>query len=402
MSIDEEWLISVDDHVIEPENVWTDRLSKGDRDRGPHQIIVDGVAQWQYEDRILPTRGLWAAAGKSKEEFSPKPISYEDMRPGCYDPVARLEDMNRDGVLASLCFPSLPRFCGQLFYEGKDHQLALKCVQAYNDWMVDAWCGSAPGRYIPMIIIPLWDPAAAAVEIERNAAKGARAIAFSENPAKLGLPSVHAVTRYWDPVFDAANETGLALCTHIGSSSSMPNTSADAPAVLTTATQAVNMMLCTADWIFSGTFSRFTNLKLCLSEGGIGWIPYLLERMDQVVDRQRHWASKGQVTRADALAGTPDTEMPSSWDYSEAPSAIFRRHIYGCFIDEVFGSQCIDDIGIDNVMIETDYPHTDSSWPNSRETAMQLLKDRTAEERFQIIQGNARRVFNFIPAEPPQ
>ena len=114
-----EWLISVDDHVIEPKDVWTERLSVRDRERGPHQIIVDGIAQWQYEEKVLPTRGLWAAAGKTKEEFSPKPISYEDMRPGCYDPVARLDDMNRDGVLASLCFPSLPRFCGQLFYEGK-------------------------------------------------------------------------------------------------------------------------------------------------------------------------------------------------------------------------------------------------------------------------------------------
>lgn len=397
----EEWLISVDDHVIEPPDIWTERLSSADREHGPHQVMVDGIAQWKYEDRILPTRGLWAAAGKRKEEFSPRPISYEDMRPGCYDPVARLEDMNRDGVLASLCFPSLPRFCGQLFYEGKDQELAMRCLVAYNDWMVDSWCGSAPGRYIPMIIIPLWDPAAAGAEIERNAAKGAKAIAFSENPAKLGLPSIHSVTRYWDPVFGAANETGMAICTHIGSSSSMPNTSDDAPAVLTTATQAVNMMLCTADWIFSGTFGRFPNLKLCLSEGGIGWIPYLLERLDQVVDRQRHWASKSQVTRAASLAGTPDTDMPSSWDYSEAPSTIFRRHIYGCFIDEVFGTRCIDEIGIDNVMIETDYPHTDSSWPHSREIAMERLGDRSTKERYQILQGNACRVFDFTPAAPP-
>jgi predicted TIM-barrel fold metal-dependent hydrolase len=401
MKTEEEWLISVDDHVIEPGNVWSDRLVGDDRERGPRQVKIDGIAQWQYEDKVIPTRGLWAAAGKNKDEFSPEPISYEDMRPGCYDPIARLEDMNRDGVLASLCFPSFPRFCGQTFYEGHDRQLAMKCVRAYNDWMVEAWCGSAPGRYIPMIILPLWDPIAAAAEIERNASRGAKAIAFSENPTKLGLPSIHAAERYWDPVFSAANDTGLAICTHIGSSSSMPTTSADAPTVLTTATQAVNLMLCTADWIFSGTFTRFENLRLCLSEGGIGWIPYLLERMDQVVDRHKHYASRSQVTRADSLAGKTDTGMPSNWDYSEAPSEIFRRHIYGCFIDEEFGVRCIDDIGLFNVMIETDYPHTDSSWPHSREIAMERLKDRSAEERYQILQGNARRVFNFTPADPP-
>jgi predicted TIM-barrel fold metal-dependent hydrolase len=400
MDADREWIVSVDDHAIEPAGVWYERLSKADRADGPRHVVIDGVAQWQYDGKIIPIRGLWAAAGKSVEEFSPSPISYEEMRPGCYDSVARLEDMNIDGVLASLCFPSFPRFCGQTFYEGKNRELALKCVRAYNDWMLDEWCGSAPGRYIPMIILPLWDPVEGAREIVRNVDKGAKAIAFSENPAKLGLPSIHSAERYWDPVFAAADETGLAICTHIGSSSSMPNTSADAPTVLTTATQAVNLMLCTADWIFSGVFSRFENLNLCLSEGGIGWIPYLLERMDQVVARQKHWASKSPVTRSDVLAGKGDTDMPSNWDYSEAPSSIFRKHIYGCFIDEEFGVRCIDDIGVDNVMIETDYPHTDSSWPHSQVIAMQRLKDRSPEDRFKILRGNACRVFNFVPADP--
>jgi predicted TIM-barrel fold metal-dependent hydrolase len=397
-----EWMISVDDHVIEPPNVWVDRLPAADLDRGPRQVPVEGVMQWAYEDKVFSTRGLWAAAGKKKEEFSPEPITYEDMRPGCYDPQARLADMDRDGVLASLCFPSFPRFCGQTFHEAKDRDLAMKCVVAYNDWMIDEWAGSCPGRYIPLMILPLWDPRAAAVEIERAAAKGAKAIAFSENPYKLGLPSIHDAGNYWDPVLSAANDTRMPICTHIGSSSSMPNTSPDAPHILTTATQAVNLMLCTADWIFSGKFSRYPNLSLCLSEGGIGWIPYVLERMDQVVDRQKYWASKMHVTREQALSGqAANATAPAAWDYSQAPSEVFREHIYGCFIDEEFGVSVIDDIGIGNVMIETDYPHTDSSWPNSQELAQKRLAHRSSEERYQILQGNARRVFSFDPAPEP-
>ncbi len=272
------------------------------------------------------------------------------MRPGCYDSVARLEDMNRDGVLASLCFPSFPRFCGQTFYEANDRELAMKCVQAYNDWMIDEWCGLAPGRYIPMIILPLWDPTAGAAEIERCAAKGAKAITFSENPTPLGLPSIHARDRYWDPVFQAANDTGMPLCTHIGSSSQMPTTSKDAPMIVHISVQPVNLMLTTADWVFSGLFERFSDLKLCLSEGGIGWIPYLLEKLDWTWDRQRAWASKGHVTLDEAVAGMGDmaeAAEASAWSFDTPPSEIFRKHIYGCFIDEQFGVDVIDYIGID-------------------------------------------------------
>ena len=148
----------------------------------------------------MPTSGLSAVVGKAKEEFSPNPLNYDDMRPGCYDPVARLEDMDRAGIIASLCFPTLPRFCGQLFYEAKDRDFGFVCLQAYNDWMIDEWCGAAPGRYIPLVLIPIWDPALAAKELERCAAKGATAFCFSENPEPLGLPTIHDPDRYWDPV----------------------------------------------------------------------------------------------------------------------------------------------------------------------------------------------------------
>src|SRR5262249_49067034 len=152
-----------------------------------------------------------------------------EMRAGCYDPVARLADMNVDGVLASLCFPSFPRFCGQVFHETKDKELALLCVRAYNDWMIEEWCGSAPGRFIPLTLIPLWDPRLAVAEIERCKAKGASGFCFSEGPSALGLPSLYDAGRYWDPVLRAAEHTGMVVCTHIGSSSRMPTTAPDCP-----------------------------------------------------------------------------------------------------------------------------------------------------------------------------
>jgi predicted TIM-barrel fold metal-dependent hydrolase len=193
-------------------------------------MIKDGGQQyWVYEDKRMPTSGLSAVVGKAKEEFSPEPLNYDEMRPGCYDPVARLDDMDRSGILASLCFPTLPRFCGQLFYEAKDREFGFTCLQAYNDWHLEDWCGAAPGRYIPLMLIPIWDPALAAKELERVAAKGATAFCFSENPEPLGLPTIHDPDRYWDPVLAAANDLQMVACMHVGSSSTMPVISTDAP-----------------------------------------------------------------------------------------------------------------------------------------------------------------------------
>src|SRR5713101_2276263 len=395
-----DWLISVDDHVIEPPNVWQDRVPIRDKDAAPRIIRDSDGEAWVYEGKRFPTTGLTAAAGKDKEEFSPEPVTYDEMRPGCYDSRARVEDMNRDGVLASMCFPSFPRFCGQAFYDATDKSLGLRCVQAYNDWMVDAWCGEVPGRFIPLIIIPLWDPSAAAVEVERCAAKGARAITFSENPADLGLPSIHDANRYWDPVFAAAAEAEMPICTHIGSSSKLPSTAPVSPLIVTLALGPMNAMRTCVDWVFGGVFDRFPTLKLCLSEGGIGWIPYVLERCDYTFDRQGAWASRGNF-QLDLSTGKIAADVTGSVQTRfTLPSETFREHIFGCFIDDIHGADCIDGIGIDNIMIETDYPHTDSSWPNSIELAHKRLAGRSDADMYKILQGNARRVFRFEPADP--
>ena len=190
-----DWLISVDDHILEPPNLWVDRVAAKDRDRAPHMETVNGLEVWVYDGKNFPTSGLSAVVGKSKEEFSPEPLSYAEMRPGCYDAKARLEDMDRSGVLASLCFPTLPRFCGQLFMEASDREFGFECLQHYNDWLVEEWCGVAPGRYIPLMLIPMWDPPLAVKEMERMAAKGVTAFAFSENPEPLGLPTIHDTNR---------------------------------------------------------------------------------------------------------------------------------------------------------------------------------------------------------------
>ncbi|MFC5752831.1 amidohydrolase family protein, partial [Actinomadura rugatobispora] len=274
-----DWLISVDDHVLEPPNVWTDRVPAKDRDRAPHIGYDDnGMDFWVYDGKKYPSSGLSAVVGKSKEEFSPEPLPYSEMAPGCYDPLARIKDMDRAGILASLCFPTVTRFCGQLFMEASDRDFGLVCLKAYNDWMIEEWCGSAPGRYIPLILIPLWDPRLAVKEMERCANKGATTFAFSENPEPLGLPTIHDKDGYWEPVMAAANDLEMVVSMHVGSSSQLPQICKDAPFMANLTWGATRTSGTMLSFLFSGLFQRYPNLKIALSEGEAGWIPYFLER----------------------------------------------------------------------------------------------------------------------------
>jgi predicted TIM-barrel fold metal-dependent hydrolase len=403
MTVNLDWLISVDDHVLEPPQLWQERVPKPLRHRAPKLVRDETGEWWEYDGNRIGTVGLSAMAGKSKREFSPLGMRYDEMRTGCYDSRARLEDMDEAGVLASLCFPSFPRFCGQIFTETSDRELGLACVQAYNDWMIEEWSGSAPGRFIPMIILPLWDAQLASQEVLRCAAKGAKALAFSENPTKLGLPSIYDPQQFWDPVWAACNETGIVVCMHIGSSSTTYAPADVSPQVVRYILSApTGITFAFVDWLFAPPFRRYENLKIALSEGSIGWMPYYLERCEYTVDHHRAWVTSFQKT-ASGMYETPqqDFGVPDldQFDVRE----IFRKHVFGCFIDDLHGVKNIRDIGIDNVMIETDYPHSDSTWPNCIEHAHKQLSsvDLTDDEKYKVLRGNAERVFNFTPAAPP-
>jgi predicted TIM-barrel fold metal-dependent hydrolase len=393
-------IISVDDHVVEPAGVWMDRLPAKYRDVGPRVVraplgemrFIGGKFSyapaeaglpcdwWFYEDLRWPQTRLSAAAGFDRDEVKITAITYEEMRPGCYDVTARLEDMDVNHVEASLCFPTFPRFCGQTFAEAKDKDLAALCVRAFNDWMVEEWCAPSGGRLIPLCLIPLWDASRAAEEVRRNAARGVRAVCFSEIPPFLGLPSVHDSQRYWDPFFAACNETGTVINMHIGSSSKMPSTSADAPPAVGSTLTFMNACMSLVDWLMSGALVRFPDLKIAYSEGQIGWIPYVLERADAVWDQNRAWGGVRDLV--------PDP-----------PSTYFRDHVYGCFFDDPHGLQSLDVLGEDNVTFETDYPHSDSTWPHTLQIAQEQMKGLDDATIQKIVRGNAIRLFQ-LPFAP--
>jgi len=260
--------------------------------------------------------------------------------------------------------------------------------------MIEEWCGAAPGRYIPLVLVPLWDPELAATELERCAAKGATTFAFSENPAPLGLPTIHDPNRYWDPLFAAANDLRMVASMHVGSSSQVPKIAPDAPFLANLTWGAMRTSGAMLSWIFSGMFQRFPNLKIALSEGEIGWIPYYLERAEQVVDKQRYWVQRGQKFMEHAGADTLDLD---TLDIRET----FRNHVYGCFIDDAHGIASIDEIGEDNIMCETDYPHSDSTWPNCIKVVRDRIGHLPEQTQYKLLRGNAERLYRFTPAQPP-
>jgi tryptophan-rich sensory protein len=376
MQVDDLIMVSVDDHVVEPRNLFEGRLSKKAAERAPFIETLDGGRDiWVFEGSPLPNVGLNAVAGRVPEEYGLDALSFEEMRAGCYDIHERIRDMNVNGVLGSLNFPSIAGFTGQLFYTCPDKDVAIELLRAYNDWHVEDWCGTYPGRMIPLSIPPVWDPELMAAEVRRMAEKGCHAVTFSENPEKLKLPSWHS--DHWDPFLRACEEVNTVICLHIGSSSETVITAMDAPIDTMITLQPMNIVKCAADLVWSPVFRKFPKLKVALSEGGIGWVPYFLERVDYVYKNHHQWTNQ---------------------DFGDMlPSEVFNRNVLTCFIDDAVGMEVRHHLNIDQIHWECDYPHSDSTWPKAPEHAMRYLQDLPDEEIDKITHLNAMRNFSFDP-----
>lgn len=376
MNVDDLILVSVDDHVVEPPDLFDKHLPEKWKDKAPKLVrTASGSDVWLYEGQELPNIGLNAVAGRRKEEYGIEPTAFDEMREGTWNIDRRIDDMNANGMLGSMCFPSFPQFCGQLFARTEDKDQALAMLQAYNDWHVDEWCGSYPGRHIPLALPAVWDPEIMATEVRRMAAKGCHAVTFSENPEKLGWPSFHS--EHWDPFWKACVDTGTVVCLHIGSSSELVITSVEAPINVMISLQPMNIVQCAADLVWSRVMTEFPDLRIALSEGGIGWIPYFLERIDYVYEHHHRWTGQD-------LGG-------------RHPSELFNERFILCFIDDSFGLESRQHLNMDNVCWECDYPHSDSTWPHSPEQLSKSLSGFSKVEIDGITFENACRAFDYDP-----
>ncbi len=374
-------VISADDHVVEPPDAFVGRLPAKYQERAPRVIeLEDGSEVWTYDGNILPNIGLNAVVGKPLNHKVFEPARFDEMLRGAWDIRARVEDMDRDGVYASLCFPSfLAGFGGlRLQMTPDDKDFAFAMLQAYNDWHLESWAGSFPGRIIPQQIPWLLDPVRGAEEIRKNAARGFRAVTFPEYPDKAGLPSLwHG---YWDPFLEACAETNTVVNLHTGSAGTVPTTSPDAPVDVTAVLFGVTAVMPTVDWLFSQVCVRFPQLRIVLSEGGLSWVSGLLDRL-------RH------EEQFQELAGT--------WsDKTMSPSDVLRRNFRFCAMEEKNAFVNRHHVGIDTILSETDYPHRDSTFPDTQAIMEYQLGDIPWDEAQRITWQNASELYDWpVPPE---
>ncbi|HSA49719.1 MAG TPA: amidohydrolase family protein [Yinghuangia sp.] len=377
MNQDDLILISIDDHVIEPPDMFEGRLPAKYADDAPRVVRLDnGADVWRFRDTVIPNVALNAVAGRPKEEYGLEPQALDEIRPGCWNPDERVKDMDAGGILASMNFPSFPGFAARLFATD-DPDFSLALVRAYNDWHIDEWCGSHPGRFIPMALPAIWDAELCAAEVRRVSEKGCHSLTFTENPAALGYPSFHDA--YWNPLWKACCDTDTVVSIHIGSSGRLAVPAPDSPPDVMITLQPMNIVSAAADLLWSRVIKEFPDIRIALSEGGTGWVPYFLERVDRTYEMHATWTLQ---------------------DFGgKLPSEVFREHFLTCFISDPIGVACRDDIGIDNIAWECDYPHSDSMWPGAPEELTGVMRRFDVPDRdvAKMTHENAMRWYSFDP-----
>jgi predicted TIM-barrel fold metal-dependent hydrolase len=374
-------LISVDDHVVEPPSMteyMREALPAKFRDRAPRLVRrADGTDAWLIEGVEITTFGLNAVQGRPRENWGSDPCSFDEVRPGTYDIDQRVRDMDVNGVLASVCFPSWPGIGGQFFAQNNDRDFVAAVTQAYNDWAVDVWAGTHPGRFIPLGISGFmlggeW----MAEEIARLATKGCFGVSCHPDAYRFGAPDYHGDE--WDAAWGSAEETGTVIVFHFGG---FPNFMPRSPFDVIPHVMPFQTAIFASELLWSPMFRKFPRLKLALAEGGIGWVPYFLEKADFVYEHHRRWTGQ---------------------DFGDKlPSQVFREHVQTCFIDDETGLRNRSFIGVDMITWEADYPHSDSTWPQSPEVLMKSLQAAALsdDEIHKVTWENAARWYKFDPFE---
>lgn len=374
MQMNDMVIISTDDHICEPPDLFNNQLSGELLASAPkNKTDKNGNNYWEYQGHIRGLIGLNAVVGRPFEEYGMEPSSFSQLRKGCYDVHARIDDMDVNGIAASMCFGNSIAFDGQTFHKAPDKKLSLRHMQAYNDWHYDEWCMAYPGRFIPIGVLPTWDIDATVAEIHRLAKKGYRTISMNENPTVQGLPSIH--NEYWAPFFKAINDTDMTIALHIGSGNPAPHASLKSPIEAWISTMPLSVAQGVADWTQLKALLDYPNMRIAISEGSIGWVPYLMERADFSNWRHKAWTH----SRLKDLK----------------PSDIIKRHFLHCFLWDPFGLRNLDAIGEDMVAYEVDYPHSDALWPDAPEHLWDTAKHLTDLQIDKITHLNAIRFFRF-------
>ena len=389
MEMNDMVMVSIDDHVVEPLDMFEKHFPKSLMSEAPRLTTHPRnpkLQAWVFQVVPVGNVGLNAVASWPKEEWGLDPTDHAEIRPGVYDMDLRVRDMDANGTLASMLFATFPGFAGTHVASLPDKKLSLAALQAYNDWVVGEIPSTYPGRFIPMGIIPFFDMDLSVKEVHRLAAMGCRSISIPETPYGIGQPDFRS--GYWDPFFKAIVETNMVVSLHIGGGFGL----IQRPATVDFADPSTFFMddlivlaalvstIAATDMLLSGVFQKFPDLKVAMSEGGLGWVPPLLDRLERHVSNQS-WTGL------------------NSFPPGMSPSDVWHKNFLACYITEPHALFNRDCIGIENIAWECDYPHSDSTWPRSPEVLWGELEAAkcTSTEIDLITHENVARFFDWDP-----
>src|SRR5579885_2941119 len=365
-------IVSADDHVQEPGDTWTKRVPAKLRDRAPRvERGPDGDA-WVIEGKRGRTIGMEVQAGRKFEEYRDHGETYDTMRKGCWDAVARLQDMDLDGIDASVIYPNLG--IGPLFAL-EDLELQFACLRAYNDFLSE-WCSTDPSRLIGIGLVPT-DDVQVGVEELKHIAKlpGLRGALLPTYPRGEPLNS-----ESYDPLWATAQELGIPMHIHLRTGDRRTEGLFQAGGRLRGNVDVILNLASLDNYealsriIFGGVLEKFPKLKFVSVEGNIGWLGYFLEKSDRTYKRHRHH---------------------TGLDLPNPPSFYFHRQVLATFIEDKIGVMIRKAIGVENLMWSADYPHTDTTWPHSRQYIEDTMAGVPEQERRKMARENAARLYRI-------
>jgi len=369
-------LISVDDHVQEPPNLWTQRLSKTRwGERVPHlERIADGSDRWVLDNQVL-LDGSAALAGALMADRNHEPSRWQDVPTAAYVPSERLKAMDAAGIDYSVLYPTVAGLAGEAFGRLRDPDLELACVQAYNDWLIEEWA-TASDRFVPQCIVPIWPVEAATAEIERAVVKGHRGVVFPSLPMHLrDVP--HVSGPEYDPLWSVCEELNVPICLHAGASPQLqyhasPHLAPALARAMDAATKPVSSVFVISLYSFSRVLLRHPKLRLVLAESALSWGMLYLEWADHQFEH-------------DGLARE---------GYELKPSEMFHRQcFYTSWYDKV--APFADYIGADHILWAANFPLATSSWPSTQETIERCFQGVSAQARAQVLWKNAASLYQL-------
>jgi predicted TIM-barrel fold metal-dependent hydrolase len=355
-------LVSADSHVVPLPTFWREYLPPALRDRAPRVEKTDDGDVVVFEGRRTPVMAINSIAGKSREGagFSYRRLS--EQVPGGHDPRARLVDQDRDGIIAEVLYGGGP-------LATDDADLFLASHVAYNDWLAD-YCAVAPARLLGVAYIPFASPDGAADEIRRAHAKGLRGALLPARP-----PHGAWWDDAWTPVWRALVDCGMPAGLHVGFGFARKHRFAEGPAFMTDVVMTkLEMAAPIADLVFGGVLERWPELTVVSVEAYVGWLPFVAEYMDHAYRVHRYW---------------------NELRLRDEPSAYLRRQVYATFIEDPVGVRERHVLGADRLMWSSDYPHGESTFPDSRAFVARHLAGVPDDERRMIVCENARRLYRI-------